>query len=149
MLSENRHCLLLAAVVLSTLGACGLALVGVVWTVGTLIGGGPLLPTLAAFVLGTFLLVALAVVSAVALVREVARRASLPKSRRVARLLRVFEVILPPLSALGLADRVEPPTPTFDERRDVLTQRYVDGDLSEDELERELDVLLTESASRS
>ncbi|MFC7027501.1 hypothetical protein ACFQH8_08315 [Halomicroarcula sp. GCM10025710] len=77
-----------------------------------------------------------------ALLRELRRRATLPKHQRLASVLRRLERVLPPLSALGLADRFEPPAPTSDERRAQIARRYVDGDLSEAELERELQALL-------
>lgn len=144
LLSDNRHWLLFAAVVLTTLGVVGLPIVGVITTVAILLGGGPLLPVVAGTILGTLVLVGLDILFAVALARELTRMASLPKSQRVTRLLRTFERIVPPLSSVGLADRFEPPEPTIEERREKLTQRYVDGDLSEGELERELDRLLDE-----
>lgn len=143
-LSEHRHWLLFAGVVLTTVGALGLTVLGVVTTVTTLIGGGPLLPTLAVVILGAFLLVGLDFVFAVALVAELARRASLPKSQRVADGLARLESLVPPFGALGLSDRFEPPEPTIEERREALTKRYVDGELSEAELERRLRALLDE-----
>lgn len=144
VLSDNRHWLLFAAVVVTTLGVVGLPIVGAISTVAILFGGGPVLPIVVGTIFGTLLLAGLDVIFAVALARELTRMASLPKSQRVARVLRTIERILPPLSRLGLAARFEPPEPTIEERRQTLTKRYVDGELSEAELERELATLLDE-----
>lgn len=143
--NDNRLLLLFAAVVLTTLGAVGLGIVGVVATVGALLGGGAVVQTVAAFLLGTLLLVGVDVVLSVALVRSLARRASLPKSQRVAAGLGRLESVVAPLASLGLSDVFAPPEPTVEERHEALTRRYVEGDLSETEYERELQALLGEA----
>lgn len=140
--AHNRPLLLFAGVVLTTAGAVGLGLVGAVATLSTLLTGGPILAPIALAVLGPLVLFALAVVFTVALVLELRRRASLPTHQGVADALRRLERIVPPLSRVGLADRFEPPEPTREERRAELVQRYVDGDLSEHDLERELESML-------
>lgn len=139
--TDNRHWLLFAAVVLSTLGAVGVAVVGFVWTVGVLLAGGALLQPVALLILGTLLFLGLNVVFAVALVRELAGRASLPKNRWLADRLRVVEGAVPAAAEVGLADRFEP---SLDDRREELKRRYVEGELSEREFERELQALLDE-----
>ncbi|EMA07668.1 hypothetical protein C437_09498 [Haloarcula vallismortis ATCC 29715] len=136
--------LLFAAVVLTTLGAVGLGIVGVVATVGALLGGGAVVQTVAGFLLGTLLLVGVDIVFSVALVRALARRASVPKSQRVADGVGRLESVVPPLASLGLSDVFAPPEPTVEERHEALTRRYVEGDLSEAEYERELRALLSE-----
>ena len=138
-LSENRHWLLFAGVVLTTLGAIGLAAVGVVATLSVLLTGGSLVTTVGAFLLGTLVLVGLDVVFAVALVRTLAGMARLPTNQRVADGFHRAESLVPPLSELGLGDRFEPPV---EQRRETLADRYVEGDLSERELEAALDELL-------
>ena len=142
---DNRLLLLFAAVVLTTLGAVGLGIVGVVATVGALLGGGAVVQTVAGFLLGTLLLVGVDIVFSVALVRALARRASVPKSQRVADGVGRLESVVPPLASLGLSDVFAPPEPTVEERHEALTRRYVEGDLSEDSYERELQALLGES----
>nr|WP_225307799.1 MULTISPECIES: hypothetical protein [unclassified Haloarcula] len=142
---DNRLLLLFAAVVLTTLGAVGLGIVGVVATVGALLGGGAVIQTFAGFLLGTLLLVGVDIVFSVALVRALARRASVPKSQRVAGGLARLEATVPPLASLGLADMFAPPEPTAEERHEELTRRYVEGELSEAEYERELQALLGET----
>ncbi|WP_424003163.1 hypothetical protein ACOZ4I_03730 [Haloarcula salina] len=141
-LADNRLLLLFAAVVLTTLGAVGAAIVGVVATLGALLGGGAVVQTFAAFFLGTLLLAGLDVVFSVALVRELARRASLPKSRRAAAFLARAESLIPPLAALGLSERV---APSFEDRHEALTQRYVEGEITEATYERELQALLDDA----
>ena len=140
--ADNRPLLLFAGVVLTTAGAVGLGLVGAIATLSTLLTGGPILAPVALAVLGPLVLFGLSLVLAVALAVELRRRASLPTHQGVANLFRRLERILPPLSRLGLADRFEPPEPTPEERRAELVQRYVDGDLSEADLERELESVL-------
>ncbi|MFC7249721.1 hypothetical protein ACFQJ5_07715 [Halomicroarcula sp. GCM10025324] len=142
LVADNRLPLLFSGVVLTTVGAVGLGVVGVLATLSTLVTGGSILAPAVITVLGPLLLLGLDVVFAVALLRELRRRATLPKHQRLASVLRRLERVLPPLSALGLADRFEPPAPTSDERRAQIARRYVDGDLSEAELERELQALL-------
>lgn len=144
-LAENRLLLLFAGVVLTTLGAVGLTVVGIVATVGALLGGDAVVGTFAPFFLGALLFVGLDIVCAVALARELARRASVPRSRRVADGLRRVESVVPPLSALGLADRVAPPEPSFSDRHEELTRRYVEGEITEATYERELAALLDET----
>ncbi|NLV07153.1 hypothetical protein GOC83_13535 [Haloarcula rubripromontorii] len=145
---DNRLLLLFAAVVLTTLGAVGLGIVGVVATVGALLGGGAVVQTFAGFLLGTLLLVGVNIVFSVALVRALARRASVPKSQRVAGGLARLEAVVPPLASLGLSDVFAPPEPTVEERHEALTRRYVEGELSEVEYERELRALLDEDEDR-
>nr|WP_240940683.1 hypothetical protein [Haloarcula argentinensis] len=121
-----------------------MGIVGVVATVGALLGGGAVIQTFAGFLLGTLLLVGVDIVFSVALVRALARRASVPKSQRVAGRLDRLESVVPPLASLGLSDVFAPPEPTVEERHEALTRRYVEGELSEAEYERELRALLAE-----
>lgn len=141
LVDDNRLLVLFTAVVLTTLGAVGLGLFGVLATVTTLLTGGPILGTMALAIFGPLLLLGLDVVFAVALLRELRQRARLPKHQGLADWLARLERFVPPLSRLGLADRFEP---GVDARRQALARRYVDGDLSEAELEAELDALLDE-----
>jgi len=144
---DNRLLFLFAAVVLTTLGAVGLGIVGVVATVGALLGGGAVVQTVAGFLLGTLLLVGLDVVFSVALVRALARRASIPKSQRVASWFAGLESVVPPLASLGLSETF---APSVEDRHEELTRRYVEGEIAEDTYERELQALLgDESATES
>jgi hypothetical protein len=147
-LSDNRHWLLFAATVLSGLGTVGVAIVGVLATLSTLLTGGSLVLTVGTFLLGTLLLGGLTLVFAAALGSTLASRASLPslpRNERMANTMHGLEAAVPPLRALGLADRLEP---TVEERRAALTERYVEGELSEREFESKLQALLDEEGQR-
>ena len=146
-LADNRHWLLFAATVLTGLSTVGVGLVGLLATISTLVSGGSLVLTAGGFLLGTLLLGGLTVVFAARLLAALAERASLPslpRSRRVANVLHGLESAVPPLRRLGLGDRFEP---SVEERRVALTERYVDGELSEHQLEAALQELLDEDES--
>jgi len=148
VLTENRHWLLFAATVLSGLSTVSVALVGVLATVSVLVTGGSLVPTIGAFLLATLLLSGLTLVCGVGLLSTLANRTSLPsmpRNQRVANVFHGLEAAVPPLRRLGLADRLEP---TLEERRATLTQRYVDGELSEHQFETALSDLLNEEQRR-
>lgn len=138
-LADNRHWLLFAGLVVTTLAAVGTAVVGLIATAGALLTGGGLLAPLALLVLGPLLSGGLAVVCGVGLARELARSVSVPRDERIAAAAGRLERLVPPLSALGLAERFEP---TVEDRREALRERYVEGDLSEAEFEARLDDLL-------
>lgn len=151
--SEHRHWLLFAAFVLTAVSAVGVAAVGVVATLSTLLTGGSLVATVGTFLLGALLLVGLNVVFGAALFSTLASRASvptvsLPTSQRAADACHRVESAVPPLARVGLGDRFEP---SVEQQRADLTDRYVEGELSEAELEAELGTLLddetTETAS--
>jgi hypothetical protein len=148
LLADNRHWLLFAATVLSGLSTVGVAIVGVLATVSVLLTGGSLILTVGAFLLGTLLLGGLTLVFGAALLSTLASRASLPsvpRNRRASNVFHGLEAAVPPLRQLGLADRLEP---TLEDRRDRLTQRYVDGELSEHQFEAALHELLDEEDRR-
>ncbi len=142
-LADRLPWLLFAGMVLSTLGAVGVAGFGFLAVVATLFTGGSLLTVVGLWILGTVGLVALDIVLTVAFFRTIAKRASFPTSQRAADVFGRIESVVPPLSRLGLADRFEP---SVDEQRADLTERYVEGELSEAELEAELEALLGEDA---
>ena len=148
-LRENSHWLLFAGLVLTGVSAVGVAIVGIVATISTLVTGGSLVATLGTFLLGSLGLGGLSLVFAVALLATMARRASsaasdvsFPTSQRAAGVCHRLERIVPPLARFGVGDRFEP---SVEERRAELTRQYVAGDLSEAELEDELTALLDET----
>jgi len=145
-LSDNRLWLLFAAVVLTTMGAVGVAILGVVATLSTLVTGGSLVATVGAFLLGFLALVGVDMVCGFLFLKTLAQRASLPTNQRAADVLHRVESVVPPLSALGLGDRFEP---SVDDRRAALTERYVEGEITEAELEAELQALLAEEDDRT
>lgn len=147
-LDRNRHWLLFAATVLCGLSTVGLAATGVLATVSVLVTGGSLVLTAGGFLLGTLLCAGLTVVFAASLLSTLASRVSLPsvpRSQRVANVLHGLESAIPPLRRLGLADSVEP---TVEQRRDALTEQYVEGELSEHQFEAAMGDLLGETDRR-
>jgi hypothetical protein len=135
----NRDWLLFAGMLFGGLGAVGTAVVGVIAVISTLLTGGSLIAAAGSFVLATLGLAGVSILCAVALVISLARRASLPRSQRVANIFERAESIVPPLASLGLSNRFEP---TVAEQKEALIERYVDGELSEAALEAELEHLL-------
>ena len=140
-LADRLPWLLFAGMIVSTLGAVGVGGFGFFAAVVTLVTGGSLLTVMGLWLLGTLGLIGLDIVLTVAFFRAVARRASFPTSQRAAGVFGRIESVVPPLSKLGLADRF---APSVDEQRADLTERYVEGELSEAELEAELEDLLGE-----
>ncbi|NLV11450.1 SHOCT domain-containing protein [Halomicrobium mukohataei] len=146
--SRNRHWLLLALVAVTTVLAVGTVGVGLVAVLAGLAGGaglGAVLGDVALVLSIAALLVAADVAFALAFLVTLARRASLPslpENDRVADGFERAERLVPPLSRLGLADRFAVSTET---KRERLKERYVDGDLTEVEYERQLQVLLAEA----
>ena len=122
--------------------------------VAAVLGGAPVVPTLlelaVPYLLLAGLLVVTAVGSGVVLAREAVRRASLPESDRLAGAARLLEQVYPPLASVGLSDRLAPPEPSPEERAErelaALRRRYVAGELTEAEFERELERLAAEYA---
>ena len=122
--------------------------------VAAILGGAPIVPTLlelaVPYLLFAGLLVVTAVGSGVVLAREAVRRASLPESDRLAGLARFLEQVYPPLASLRLSDRLAPPAPSPEERAErelaALQRRYVAGELTEAEFERQLERLAAEYA---
>jgi hypothetical protein len=116
------------------------------------VSGAPLVSTLLDLAMPYLpvagLLLVVAAASAVALVWEAVRRASLPKSDRLAGAAATLERLYPPLASAGLSGMLAPPEPTPEERAErelaALKRRYVAGELTETEFERELERLSTD-----
>ncbi|WP_018258007.1 SHOCT domain-containing protein [Halomicrobium katesii] len=146
--SRNRHWLLLALVAVTTVLAVGTVGVGLVAVLAGLAGGaglGAVLGDVALVLSIAALLVAADVAFVLAFLVTLARRASLPslpENDRVADGFERAERLVPPLSRLALADRFAVSTET---RRERLKERYVDGELTEVEYERQLQALLAEA----
>ncbi|MCL7416387.1 MAG: gas vesicle protein GvpG [Halalkalicoccus sp.] len=75
------------------------------------------------------------------------RRASVPKSERLASVASRAEREIPLLGSLGLSDSLAPPEPTPEERAErtlaELKRQYVDGEIDEHEFERRVDRLVS------
>ena len=129
---------------LVVVGSVGLVVYSALGT-GTPIVGELLdiaLPVLAV----TAVLLVATVVSGVGFVWGLLRRASLPRSRRLASVAGRVEREYRPLRVLGLSDLLSPPEPSAEERAadalEELKRRYVDGELDEREFERRVDRLV-------
>ncbi|WP_225333643.1 SHOCT domain-containing protein [Halomicrobium urmianum] len=137
--TRNRHWLLFAGVVLTTMAAVGVFTLAAATALVGVVAGGLLAAAdaVATYFLFGVLLLGLDVVLAVALAVTLASMVSLPESDRLAGAAAVAE------RAAGreprLARKFEPSVETRHER---LRERYVAGEISELELERRLDDLL-------
>jgi hypothetical protein len=91
-------------------------------------------------------LVALLILSGVAMLWVIVQNASIPRSERIAILVERVEREFPPLRVLGLSEFLSPPEPSADEQAEQaladLKQQYVDGKITEAEFERKVDRLV-------
>jgi hypothetical protein len=147
-LARNAHWVMLASVLAMGYLIVGFLGVSAAVLLAGALGGASLgaLLTDAAIVVGvTALLVVAEVALAVAFVKNLARRLSFPTSPRLARLFATLEVVLPPLRGLELSRRLEP---GLEERERAIKDRYVAGELTEREFEREMHKLLADAEPR-
>ncbi len=119
-----------------------------VLTVAAIVPGGSgvdaLLGAVIPAALATAVLVATFLLSAIGLAMSVGRRLSVPRSRRAADAVARVERYSDRLAAVGLSETLAPPEPSIEERVAALKRRYVDGDLTEREFERELRAVVAE-----
>ncbi len=142
---RNVHWVLLTCFVATTLAVAGVVGVGALALLAGLLGGaslGALLADAAAVLAVAVALLAADLVLATAFVVTVVRKASLPRSERLAGFFGLVEGLIPPVRLLALSDRFEP---SVEERRREIKRRYVDGELSERGFEREMAELLDET----
>lgn len=142
---RNGHWALLALVAVTTAAAVGTVAASSLALLAALLSGATLATLLAdaaAAVALVAALVAADLVFAVALVVTVVRRASLPRSDRLASAFALLERLFPPLRGIAFSRRFEP---TVEDRERALKRRYVDGELSERSFERELRALLADA----
>lgn len=143
-LQRNLPWLLLAFVVIFSLSLAGVVGVGILVVFAGLLGGASIAATLgnASLFLGAaVVLAALDVATLLAFVITVIRRARLPKSERLSETFARMENLVPPLRALELSERFEPP---IEERKARIEEQYVEGEIGELEFERRLQALLRE-----
>lgn len=88
----------------------------------------------------------LSVVFLLASVVSVLRNTSIHRDDRLAGLVERLEREYPVLRKFDAAEKVEP---TTEDRKEQLTQQYVDGEISEAEFEREMERLLDDDQSES
>lgn len=150
-LRNNSHWVLFVCFLVSVVLTLGVGLFAVVAALGALSPASAavaeefvLLRMLEAslpYLLGLVVLGILDVVFLVGTVVAVLRRASMPKSDRLANFAEKAEDEVPLLGAVGVSERVEPGP---EDRRQDLKQQYVDGEMSEAEFERRMREVLDE-----
>jgi uncharacterized membrane protein len=148
-LRNNSHWVLFVCFLVSVVLTVGVGLFGAVAALGALTPASAaaaeefvLLRMLEAALPYLFGLVVMGILDAVFLVGAVVavlRRASMPRSDRLAKFARKAEEEVDLLGAVGVSDRVEPRP---EDRREDLKQRYVEGEMSEAEFERRMRELL-------
>lgn len=142
---RNVHWVVFTLFAVTSIALVGVVGVGILAILAGILGGATVGALLAdvALVLGTaVLLLAIDVTLAVGLVVTVLRRASLPRSDRLATFFGLLERLVPPIRGLALSDRF---APTLEDREREIKRRYVEGTLSEPEFEREMRALLDEA----
>ncbi|WP_458185083.1 SHOCT domain-containing protein [Haladaptatus sp. NG-WS-4] len=143
LLGDSKVKTLLAGLVLSLVVLVGISALGLFAALSSLgnpeYANTPLLVALidaaAPYILAFLLDGLLAGLLFVALMVTAARRVSMPRDDRLARLLRRFERLFPRASSLGLSKRVEP---TREDRMDELKRQYVEDEIGEMEFERRM-----------
>ncbi|WP_132057689.1 SHOCT domain-containing protein [Halorussus amylolyticus] len=145
---DGRVKALFAGFVLSLFALVGLVAFGLaagVSALATPTAGVPLvlalLDAIVPYLAGAVVVALLSVVLLVSLVVSMIRRASLPRSERLARVARGVERVSPQAREKGLAERFEP---TTEERIADLKREYVADEIGELEYERRLEDLLDE-----
>ncbi|WP_435361218.1 hypothetical protein [Haloarchaeobius sp. DFWS5] len=150
LLSGTKVKGLAAAIVLTLLALVGVSswgLLQALTAIGTA-GSTPvffaMLSAAAPWIVAGILLSLLTVVFVFSLLAVLAGRAanqvSMPtlQSERLSMLVGYVEDEVPGAKQYGIAEWLAPPEPTFDEKREALRERYVDGELSDSEFERKL-----------
>ncbi|SDK04268.1 hypothetical protein SAMN05216226_11565 [Halovenus aranensis] len=145
-----RHWLYFAGFVLSGIGVVGAGLLGVLDALSVLAGGVAtgeelvvlrMLGAAAEWLVVAVVFGLLAVVLLAGTVVSVLRNTSLYRSDRLVTVVERLEREYPILREFDAAERVEP---TTEDRKQELRERYLDGEISDEEFERELDRLLNE-----
>lgn len=149
----SRHWLYFGGFVLSGIFLAGAVLMGVLDALSVLTGQ---VATREEFILLTMLgeaaeWVVVAIVFGLfgivflgAAIISVLRNASIPRSDRLVSLVERLEREYPPLKELDVSQKVEP---TTEDRQQQLKDRYVTGDISDEEFEREMEQLIDEDSS--
>ncbi|WP_267642629.1 hypothetical protein [Haloarchaeobius amylolyticus] len=143
LLSSRKVKALLAMLVLTLFALVGVSAWGLLQAVAALGTAGSLFAfvgAVAPWVVGTLLLTLLSVVWVVWLLVVAVSQVSMPSlhSQRLSQAASLVEYAVPEARKYGVSEWLAPPEPTLAEKREALTERYVDGDLSDSEFEREL-----------
>ncbi|WP_227355481.1 SHOCT domain-containing protein [Haladaptatus salinisoli] len=154
LLGDSKIKALFAGLVLSLVLLVGIAALGLLAALSALgnpgAAGTPMLlvaldaaaPYIVAFLLDGLV----AGLLFVALTVAAARRVSMPRDDRLARLVRRAERLHPKADSLGLSKRVEP---TSEDRMDELKRKYVEDEITEAEFERRMKRLMDGSMDGS
>lgn len=128
-------------------GYVGMVLLSTLWTIG---GPSvvdllielwiPYLPIITVLLIGT-------VGSGASLAWTVLGRLSFPRSERLQSSVQYMEQSHSTLDTLGLSDFVAPRESSDEEKMEALKQRYVEGEIDEQEFEREIERLNTTESS--
>lgn len=146
---RNYPWLLLVLAVLLAPAILTVLVAGLVAILAGAVGGasiGALLSDVTLMFAITVLLVLAEFALLASFVRSILGRAAFPTSDRLAGLFGRFETVFPPLRYLSPSDRF---APTVEERKRTVKRRYVDGELTEREFEREMAALLAEADPES
>lgn len=142
---RNHHWVLLTLAVVMGYALVGFLGVSMVALLAGAAGGASIGALLAdaAIVLGiTATMIVAELVLVAGFVASVVRRLSFPTNDRLARLFAGLEALVPAFRDLALSQRFQP---TLEEREQEIKRRYVEGELSEWEFEREIADLLAEA----
>lgn len=151
----SRHWWYFGGFVLTVIALVGVALLGLVDAVSVLSGGIyyneefvllAMLGEAAEWVAVGIVVALLAALFLLATVVSVLRNTSIHRDDRLASLVERLEREYPVLRKFDAKEKVEP---TTEDRKDQLTQQYVDGEISEAEFEREMEQLLDDDESHS
>ena len=153
----SRHWLYFAGFVASAVLLVGVALLALLDALSVLSGGPPggegvvwlaMLGAAAEWVVAGLVLALLAVTFLLATLVSVLRSTSIPRSDGLAAVVERLERSYPLLRRFDASERV---APTTEDRRERLEERYVAGEISEAEFEREVERLLDdeEAGARS
>lgn len=150
----SRHWLYFGGFVITGTLLVGVGLMGLVDALSVLSGGPSysgelvllaMLGEAAEWVLIGFVLGLIAVVFLAATVISIIRTASLPRDDRLVALVEWLERKYPVLRRFEVSKTVEP---TTEDRKRQIKEQYIDGEISDEEFERKMEQLMTDTPSK-
>jgi len=151
----SRHWLYFIGFVVSGILLVGIGLMGLLDALSVLSGGVyygeefvllAMLGEAAEWVVAGLVVGLLAVVFLVATIVSILRSKSLPRGDRLASSVERLEHKYPLLREFDASGKVEP---TTEDRKETLQEKYVAGEISDEEFEREMEQLLDDTASET
>lgn len=149
----SRHWLYFGGFLVTGILLVGVVLMGLLDALSVLSGGVAysgefillaMLAEAAEWVVGGLVLGLVAVLFLAATLVSVLRNASLPRDDRLVSVVERLERKYPLLRQFDVAEKVEP---TAEDRKQRLRERYLAGELSDDEFERQLETLMDDPHS--